>query len=144
HAETLTVNASNRILKFLEEPTVETTALLLTENKQSIIPTIRSRCQVLDLKPLNRALFREQLIELGVRDMNARLLSALTNDARVALDWNEEDTFHEIKRLVYEFINVIITDYNKRYLFIHQQWLVQIKNKEETYLALELLVLAFQ
>src|SRR5699024_1541278 len=53
-AHTLTVNASNRILKFLEEPKQRTVAIILTENIQSIIPTIRSRCQILDLKPLKR------------------------------------------------------------------------------------------
>src|SRR5699024_12530401 len=42
-ADTLTLNASNRILKFLEEPNRQTTAMMLTENSQSIIPTIRSR-----------------------------------------------------------------------------------------------------
>src|SRR5699024_7079596 len=51
-AETLTVNASNRILKFLEEPSKQTTAILLTENSRAIISTIRSRCQVIDLQPL--------------------------------------------------------------------------------------------
>src|SRR5690625_2225660 len=59
-AEALTVNAANRILKFLEEPDMETTAILLTDNGQSIIPTIRSRCQIIDLKPLDqRALDRK-------------------------------------------------------------------------------------
>lgn len=53
HADTLTINAANRILKFLEEPNRQTTAILLTENIQSIIPTIRSRCQIIDLQPLN-------------------------------------------------------------------------------------------
>src|SRR5690625_5856331 len=41
-AEALTVNAANRILKFLEEPEPLTIALLLTDNGQAIIPTIKS------------------------------------------------------------------------------------------------------
>src|SRR5690625_4179741 len=63
-SDTLTLNAANRILKFLEEPGKQTTAIMLTENSQSIIPTIRSRCQVIDLQPLNPLLFRYQLIEI--------------------------------------------------------------------------------
>src|SRR5699024_11770175 len=36
-AETLTVNAANRILKFLEEPSQATTAMMLTENGQAML-----------------------------------------------------------------------------------------------------------
>src|SRR5699024_7684752 len=72
-AETLTLNAANRILKFLEEPNRETTAILLTENGQSIISTIRSRCQVLDLAPLNPIQFQQQLMNDGISEANAKL-----------------------------------------------------------------------
>jgi DNA polymerase-3 subunit delta' len=37
--------ASNSLLKTLEEPPKETLLILLTENAQLILPTIRSRCQ---------------------------------------------------------------------------------------------------
>lgn len=63
-AETLTVNAANRILKFLEEPDMESTAILLTDNGQSILPTIRSRCQMIDLQPLDQAAFQYKLTQL--------------------------------------------------------------------------------
>src|SRR5699024_10143516 len=100
----LTVNAANRILKFLEEPTTETTAILLTENKQAIIPTIRSRCQELDLKPLNKTIFERELQQLEISKDNARLLSALTNNIDEALDLNNDKKIYEIQRLVKDFV----------------------------------------
>lgn len=45
HADRLNVASANMLLKFLEEPDGEVTAILLTEQIQSILPTIRSRCQ---------------------------------------------------------------------------------------------------
>src|SRR5690625_1469986 len=36
-AEKMTANASNRLLKFLEEPSQQTTAILLTENSNSLL-----------------------------------------------------------------------------------------------------------
>ncbi len=45
HADRLNIASANMILKFLEEPDGEVTAILLTEQMQSILPTIRSRCQ---------------------------------------------------------------------------------------------------
>ena len=47
--ERLTRDVSNKILKFLEEPEDNIYALLITENFEKILPTIVSRCQVLNL-----------------------------------------------------------------------------------------------
>src|SRR5690625_1491513 len=74
-ADTLTLNAANRILKFLEEPSRQTTAIMLTENSSAIISTIRSRCQVIDLKPLHPIHFQKQLKESGMSEQNATLMS---------------------------------------------------------------------
>ncbi len=43
-ADTLTVWAQNRFLKTLEEPPGNAIILLLCENKENLLPTIRSRC----------------------------------------------------------------------------------------------------
>ena len=47
--ERLSRDVSNKILKFLEEPEENIYALLITENFEKILPTIVSRCQVLNL-----------------------------------------------------------------------------------------------
>jgi len=44
-AECLNSSSSNAFLKTLEEPPLDTTILLLTERPNSLLPTIRSRCQ---------------------------------------------------------------------------------------------------
>lgn len=43
-ADTMTVRAQNRLLKTLEEPQGSAVILLLSENKENLLPTIRSRC----------------------------------------------------------------------------------------------------
>ena len=47
--ERLSTLISNKILKFLEEPQENIYAILLTENFEKILPTIVSRCQILNL-----------------------------------------------------------------------------------------------
>ena len=44
-ADTMTVRAQNRFLKTLEEPQEGTLIMLLVENSEKLLPTIRSRCQ---------------------------------------------------------------------------------------------------
>ncbi|MBO4234907.1 MAG: hypothetical protein J5928_00480 [Firmicutes bacterium] len=48
-ADTMTVRAQNRFLKTLEEPQVGTLIMLLAENSEKLLPTIRSRCQTIRL-----------------------------------------------------------------------------------------------
>ena len=49
-AEMLNPSAANTILKFLEEPEKNIIALLLTNNRYKMLPTILSRCSVITLK----------------------------------------------------------------------------------------------
>src|SRR5699024_9649120 len=92
-ADTLTLNASNRILKFLKKPYRQTTAIMLTENSQYIIPTIHSRCQVIDLKPLKPDLFKKQLTEARLTEHDAVFMSALTNNMDDAIAWSHDEWF---------------------------------------------------
>ncbi len=48
-AEAMNQNAANSLLKTLEEPVANTIIILLTNKKQALLPTIRSRCQTIDL-----------------------------------------------------------------------------------------------
>ena len=44
NADTMTKRAQNRILKTLEEPTPGTVIILLSENRENLLDTIKSRC----------------------------------------------------------------------------------------------------
>ncbi len=64
NAERLTTQAANAFLKTLEEPPSFVVIILTTTDEALLLPTIRSRCQVLTLRPVPRAdieaLVREQ------------------------------------------------------------------------------------
>ncbi len=146
-AEALTVNAANRILKFLEEPGMDTTAILLTNNGQSIIPTIRSRCQIIDLQPLDESAFQNRLIQLeevSINENNARLLSALTNNIDDAVQYHEEGIIYDVRDVVTQLIYELLVRYEERYLFVHQKWLPQLKERKDQELGLDLLIIAIK
>lgn len=52
NAEKMNDSAANSLLKTLEEPPAASTIILLTENLKTILPTIRSRCQILPFHPM--------------------------------------------------------------------------------------------
>ena len=60
-AELMNTAASNALLKTLEEPPPHSLLLLLTANEDALLPTIRSRCSALYLKPAAKADLEERL-----------------------------------------------------------------------------------
>ncbi|MCQ2539070.1 MAG: DNA polymerase III subunit delta' [Acetatifactor sp.] len=62
-AEKMTPQAQNALLKTLEEPPEYAVILLLTSNVNSLLPTILSRCVVLNMKPVKDELVRKFLME---------------------------------------------------------------------------------
>lgn len=71
-AEKMTAQAQNAILKTLEEPPEYVVILLLTTNVNALLPTILSRCVVLNMKPVADRLVRKYLMEeLQVPDYKA-------------------------------------------------------------------------
>ncbi len=80
-AETLSAGQSepaNALLKTLEEPPPQVLVLLLTTNEDAILPTIRSRCRHLSLRPMpGDALYGCLASRPGVGSDTARRLARL-------------------------------------------------------------------
>ncbi|MCP5004561.1 MAG: DNA polymerase III subunit delta' [Planctomycetes bacterium] len=62
-AERMTEEASNCLLKTIEEPPKNTLFLLITNSLPGIKETIISRCQVIRFKPIHKQLIKEYLME---------------------------------------------------------------------------------
>ncbi len=60
-AEKMNLSASNKLLKLLEEPSDKTLFILVAENEEDIIQTIRSRCQVLQFNRLSDQVIADAL-----------------------------------------------------------------------------------
>lgn len=76
-AEKMTVQAQNALLKTLEEPPQYAVILLLTTNVNAMLPTISSRCVVLNMKPVKDELVKEFLMkEQQIPDYKAQVCVA--------------------------------------------------------------------
>lgn len=70
--EKMTVQAQNALLKTLEEPPEYALILILTTNPETLLPTILSRCVVLNMKPVRDELVKKFLIkEMEIPDYKA-------------------------------------------------------------------------
>ena len=77
-AELLSSEAANCLLKTLEEPQERVLFLLLSSDPSRLPETVISRCQRLDLRPVAVAKIEAALLERGVSNEKACLLSRLS------------------------------------------------------------------
>lgn len=67
-AETMTQQAMNALLKTLEEPSDNSVIILLTNDSEILLPTIISRCRVLNIRPAVGEALISQLKEQNIKE----------------------------------------------------------------------------
>ena len=92
-AEKMNIEASNKLLKLIEEPPNNTVFILIAENEEQIIQTIRSRCQILHFPPLAEAIIANALISKGlVREEALQIANEADGNFNKALDLMNKDS----------------------------------------------------
>lgn len=99
-ADKMNTAASNKLLKLLEEPSDKTLFILVSENEENIIQTIRSRCQVLHFnglpeKVIEEALVSRENIDPKIAIKTAHQAQGNYNKALQLLQEDSEDLFFE-------------------------------------------------
>ncbi|MCH9690867.1 MAG: DNA polymerase III subunit delta' [Gammaproteobacteria bacterium] len=80
-AESMNINAANALLKNLEEPPNSVVFLLLSDNPAQLLPTIRSRCQMIAFATPTQQVALHWLSEHGVNGVAAQRALALAGGA---------------------------------------------------------------
>ncbi|MCK6457389.1 MAG: DNA polymerase III subunit delta' [Phycisphaerae bacterium] len=92
-AERMSPDAQNALLKTLEEPPPDTYLILCTRSPEQVLPTTRSRCQVVPFGPLPSEFIIERLTnEHGIDAADARLIAELAGgQLSVAVQYAERE-----------------------------------------------------
>ena len=91
-AEKMTDEAANSLLKILEEPPLFSYIILLTHNPFLLLPTIKSRCQILNFLPISKEDIEKILKDKGYETEKARVLSLIVHGnlkQALSLEWEE-------------------------------------------------------
>lgn len=108
-ADLMTEQAQNALLKTIEEPPAYAVVILLTENADTLLSTIRSRCVMLKLKNIKDDLIRKYLMEqMQIPDYQAEVCAAFAqgNMGR-AIMLATSDHFNEIKEEAIQLLKYI-------------------------------------
>lgn len=112
NCEKLNASSANCILKFLEEPEDDIIAILLTDNINMVIPTIKSRCQILNFKNMkNNSSGNDKLINFifnGDFNKSEEDFDNFINNVFVFVETLEnkgKNTFIYIKKMLWDQFN---------------------------------------
>ena len=99
-SEKMTVQASNSLLKFLEEPPSPAVAILLSDNGRALLPTIQSRAQWVPFTPLDPEQMLQILSNEGFPPTLVRCAVHLAAGLGPCRELLQQNWFAEIRNVV--------------------------------------------
>lgn len=142
--EKMTQNAANSLLKFLEEPDGETTALLLTTAKQRLLPTILSRCQIVHfpVQPLGDRI--DELKERGLTDSQAALTARVTHDAEKAIELAGDEPFQNLVKATWNWFKFLSKKDDQAFVYVQTDLMGTVNDRESNQLVVDLLIVLYR
>lgn len=109
-AQKMTVEAQNALLKTLEEPPKYAIIILITDNKESLLDTIKSRCEIIKFTPIPMQEVASYLTMNGIDSKRASLLANFSRGSmKKAIELSESEEFNlmreEVQKYVERFLN---------------------------------------
>jgi DNA polymerase III subunit delta' len=143
-ADKMTPQAANSLLKFIEEPRAETLAVLLTTNLHRMLNTIISRCQVISFAPLNEEELINNLMQQGIPENVAKLVTSLTSDLEEAKIMSSDEWFAEGRNKVIKLTEDLFQKPEMAFITLQERWLSHFSEKDQLEKGLSLLLLWFK
>lgn len=102
NAQTMNNSSQNALLKSLEEPAPNSYIIITTDRPKSLLETIYSRCQIINIPNVTQKVTNEWLIENGISDINSNDFPSFSTPLSILNDIQNND-HHNFK----DFINII-------------------------------------
>ena len=109
NAEKMTVEAQNALLKTLEEPPNYAIIILVTNNKESLLETIKSRCDIIKFSPIPIEDLKRYLINTGIEEERAQLLAIFSRGSiENALNLSQSSEFSMMREDIQQYIQIML------------------------------------
>ncbi len=102
NAQTMNNSSQNALLKSLEEPAPNSYIIITTDRPKSLLETIYSRCQIINIPNVAQKITNEWLIENGISDINSNDFPSFSTPLSILNDIQNDD-HHNFR----DFINII-------------------------------------
>lgn len=142
--ENSSVEAMNSLLKILEEPLDGVYAIFTCQNLSRVLPTIQSRCQVIQLLPNSKSLLKADIEKFKIPKDDVNILSELFQTIDECSPYIDSDLFEQLKLEVYHFIDDLYFHRDNLVINVETHLLKTYNDKVIIQIFLNMLVLAFR
>lgn len=121
-AHVLSMEASNALLKNLEEPRKKTVIILVAKTLESLPETILSRCQIINFHPVDKNIIYDYLLnQYGASRSEAKKISRLSlgRPALAVKFLEDKDFYNNYLNIVKTYFDIIKSDIIVRLDLIH-------------------------
>jgi len=122
-AEKMSIEAANCLLKTLEEPTGKAILILVTASPKKLLPTIISRCQLVNFLPVRAEEIEKKIIQkFRSRTSKLKQIIRLAN-GRPGLAINylkNPELLDEQNKIISQLEKLLRSDLNERYQYVEQ------------------------
>ncbi|HJU56000.1 MAG TPA: DNA polymerase III subunit delta' [Pyrinomonadaceae bacterium] len=131
-AERLNEHSSNALLKTLEEPPRTSHLVLTTSRPAALLPTIRSRCQMIRFAPLTPAEIEKHLLEgRQVSKPDAHLLSRVARGSIGRALSTDVESYRQQREAMMDVINALALTHDRARLLRASEEMNDAKRKDE-------------
>lgn len=109
NAELMSEEAQNAILKTIEEPPEYAIFILITENKEALLNTIKSRCDIVKFIPLPTDIVKNYIMEnLGLDEQYSKVCANFSKGSITkAMELANDEEFKDMREFIQNSINII-------------------------------------
>lgn len=143
-ADKMTVSAANSLLKFLEEPSGDFVAFLLTTNKSAILPTIQSRTQIVEFPPLPPEAFMELLQQHEVPSSLMQLAANLTSSIATVDELMQDDWLMNAKETIEQWYQAVSQTDMQAFVFVQTKIMKLATNRNLQQVLLTMIMLIWR
>jgi len=143
-ADTLSLEAANSLLKFLEEPIGSTVGILLAEQPEQLVSTIVSRCQIIRFRSINANNVFDAIVKQGVNEQQAGFLSKIWHDSDKIVELVTSEKFATIQKIVVQLNEDFLKSNHTYLLLLDREWFNKKPSGEDTEYLLDYLLYWFR
>ncbi|MEG2246959.1 MAG: ATP-binding protein [Paraclostridium sp.] len=108
-AQKMTIESQNALLKTLEEPPLYVIIILITNNKNSLLDTIKSRCDIVKFLPIPLIELKKYLEDKGIDERKSSILATFSRGSiSKALELSESSDFMIMREDIQNNIQVML------------------------------------
>ena len=107
NAQTMNNSSQNALLKSLEEPAPNSYIIITTDRPKSLLETIYSRCQIINIPNVTQKITNEWLIENGISDINSNDFPSFSTPLSILneIQNNDHHNFRDFINIISEYLD---------------------------------------